>query len=285
MTNRLEVFVGVGFGVGLFLGMLTVFVVPTLRLTISASKIGLWSGVGTGLAYFFSNLPWVFQMSPAMQCAFCGIVGLLGLFLVGTLPRDAMESFEEPVPGSENGKSFFGPTLVLFFFLVWLDSAAFYVIQETDSLKAAAWGTPNRLWGNGLFHLFFGVVSGVMIDRGRLIGVLTIAMLFLVGGSLWLTGGYRDVAWLGAVFYVSGVSLYSTGLVASIAKQGEMQGQWPMAKRAALLFALAGWVSSGMGIGMARDLGTIPYLFLLVALAACLGVNLWLARLVRRTAA
>ncbi len=260
-----KLFLGIGFGVGVFLGMLTVAVVPSLRLLVHPRRIGLVAGWGTGLAYFASNVPALFQQSAAAQCSVAGVVGLLGLLVAVSLPRFLDESrLADSAKGGELRPALW-LLVLLFFVLVWLDSAAFYAIQETDGLKDQTWGTPARLWGNAGIHLLFGVFSGCALDRGFLKSVLGGAMICLIGGCLWLRLGYESLAWLGAGVYVAGVSLYSTGLVSVLAKRGERVGAWTIAKSAALLFAVAGWVGSGLGVGMARDLGTVPYAFLAIA--------------------
>lgn len=273
--SGIESFLGIGFGVGVFLGLLTVGVAPSLRLLIVPGKIGFVAGAGTGLAYFASNVPALFERTASAQCYVSGGVGLLGFGVALFLPRvlDASR-LGESLQG-ESRRFPFWPLLLLFFVLVWLDSAAFYAIQETEGLKDETWGSPLRLWGNAGVHLVFGIVSGTLLDKGFLKFVLGAAMLFLVAGCLWLRVGYEELSWVGAGLYVAGVSLYSTALVATIAQVGEASGAWSVAKRAALLFGAAGWIGSGLGIGMARDLGTVPYAFLIAAsLTAVVGLRL-----------
>lgn len=280
--SGIEWFLGIGFGVGVFLGMLTVVVVPSLRLLIPQGKIGIFAGWGTGLAYFASNVPALFQQTAAMQCYAAAGVGLLGVGFTLFMPKDLRASRLAENSGGDSTPFAFWPMVLLFFVLVWLDSAAFYAIQETDGLKDETWGTPLRLWGNAAIHLVFGVVSGALLDRGFLKGVLVLAMTFLVAGCLWLRLGYGGFSWAGAGIYVAGVSLYSTGLVAMIAQFGDSRGSWTMAKRAAVLFAVAGWIGSGLGIGMARDLGTVPYAFLAIASVTTAGALLLMARAERK---
>lgn len=275
--ESIRFYLGIGFGVGLFLGMSTVLVVPSLRLLLGGRRIGIASGLGTGLAYFASNVPWLFRQDAGAQCAVAGGVGLLGLCITLLLPREWDRSLMESRCAGRFGRWSLVWLVPIFFALVWLDSAAFYAIQETDSMKDLSWGTPSHLWGNALAHLAFGLGSGWALDRGRLGAVLGAAMTLLVVGCLWLKDGYESASWLGAGLYVAGVSLYSTGLVAVIAQRGDRVGAWPMAPAAALLFGVAGWVGSGMGIGMARDLGTVPYAFLAIA-SAVAAFGLWRLR-------
>lgn len=255
-----QVYLGVALGVGVFLGMLTVAVVPLLRLLIENVRIGLWSGIGVGLAYFLSNTPLVFNADPRVQCCLAAVgcgVGVLLVLGIGGIPVQQVQS------GKFCATGYWGVVAVLFA-LVWLDSAAFYVIQETESLKASSWGESRQLWTNALAHLAAAVLSGWLVDREKTLLVMGGALGLLVGGCLCLKYGYGNSAGLGVFLYACGVSLYSTVLVAFCALGGS--GQWSVARRAGVLFALAGWVASGMGIGMARDLNGVPVVFLIVAL-------------------
>ncbi|MNC91199.1 hypothetical protein D3C83_74080 [compost metagenome] len=58
-----------------------------------------------------------------------------------------------------------------------------------------------------------------------------------------------------AAFYAAGVSLYSTALVFYPARSGRPG-------LAALVFAVAGWIGSALGIGMAQHHDRIPVWFL-----------------------
>ncbi len=275
--ERIEFYLGIGFFVGFFLGLLTVVVVPSLRLLVGGRRIGVVTGLGTGLAYFASNIPWLFQQSAEAQCWVAGGVGLLGVLVTFFLPQQWNAELLEGETASSRSSDRLAWLVLVFFALVWLDSAAFYAIQETDGMRDQTWGTPSHLWGNAVVHLAFGLLSGWALDKGFLKSVLGGAMLFLVAGCLWLKIGYGDLPWFGASLYVAGVSLYSTGLVAVIAMRGNRVASWDMPKAAALLLGVAGWIGSGMGIGMARDLGTVPYAFLaaasLVAVVALGGIG------------
>jgi cytochrome c oxidase cbb3-type subunit 2 len=80
-------------------------------------------------------------------------------------------------------------------------------------------------------------------------------------GTLTLAG------WL----YPVGVSLYSTALVAWPAWFGGAAEPRAAARRAAWLFAIAGWLASANGIGMAETLRRVPVGFVLAAGAVVLG--------------
>ena len=274
-ANVVQLYLGIALGVGVFLGMLTVAIVPLLPVLVRRGRIGLYSGVGVGVAFFLSNAPFIFEADSRVQCCLaaiaCGIGALLALG-IGDLefrPGSISSARKAPV-------WFYWGVVAVLFTLVWLDSAVFYAIQETASLKASSWGEPRQLWTNAFAHAALAIVSGLLLDFGKLRSTLGGALALLVAGSMCLRIGYGDSVGLGGFLYVCGVSLYSTALIAFCATWGE--GFWSVAKRAGALFALAGWVASGMGIGMARDLQEVPVAFLCVASVFAGSVLLLLGR-------
>ena len=55
----------VGAGIGLALGGATVTLAAGLRAVVGARRLGMSVGLGTGTAYAFCNLPFVFEAGPA----------------------------------------------------------------------------------------------------------------------------------------------------------------------------------------------------------------------------
>lgn len=276
VNGMIRPFLALGLGVGVALGCLTVSVVAYLRLRLNFREIAWCSAAGTGLAYFVSNVPALFDQLPEAQCYASSVSAFAGFCFSLFAKSENSEGVERSDLYLESsfgrGKGFWG-VVALFFVLVWLDSAAFYVIQETDTLKQGSWGSDVQLWGNGMLHLLAAGLSGYLLVQRKLSTVLFTAGVLLVAGSLWLKNGYGGLAWVGSSLYVVGVSFYSAALVSFTALVRD-QGSWNVAKRAALLFGIAGWVASGLGIGMARDLGTVPYLFLGIATLALVALSL-----------
>jgi mono/diheme cytochrome c family protein len=153
--------------------------------------------------------------------------------------------------------------VVSFLALIWMDSALFYIIQQNPDYKSATWSSV-RLWVNGPVHALFAVLAGLAIDRGWFRPLPGLAYLLLCGGSLVLMAGSEALG-LASPLYVGGVSIYSVALIAYPSLWAETQDLVSRAWRAALLFGIGGWVGSGLGIGMARDLAHIPLSFLLAA--------------------
>lgn len=268
---------------GLFLGALTVSLIPALRLIASQSALGPVIGLGVGLAYFASNIPAIFAASAQSQCVIAALaVGLMATATsispatIWNIPSPTPQTLPLPTPYWLGGFPAWGIVATLFA-LVWLDSAAFYAIQKTDTLKAGSWDGDTRLWTNAVLHLIGAIVAGFSLRLGHLASTLAAAMLCIAGGVACLKFGYGASFGFGASCYVVGISLYSSALVAFGALGGETAPAWNPAKRAAIAFAIAGWIGSGMGIGMAKDLQGVPTPFLAIASVFALSILVLLA--------
>jgi cytochrome c oxidase cbb3-type subunit 2 len=152
--------------------------------------------------------------------------------------------------------------------LVWLDSAAFYIIQNTPALKAGTWQGPGHLWTNGLLHLAAALVSVWSLRRRGISFVLSAAFLALGCACLLLLD--PDRALLASLFYPIGVSLYSLALVAYPSMLAPASSVAERGRRAAWIYAIAGWSGSAMGIGMGQNLGHVPPAFVIPAGAVVL---------------
>ena len=261
----------VSFLVGAGLGLLTVTLVTHLRRWTGDRNPLLAVGAGTGIGYLVCNLPGFFTASPEAQAASAGILCMAGIGI--TLLPSA-----EPVEMRKDGPLSAIPiyrVLAGFTVLVWLDSAAFFIIQNTPALKAGTWQGTLHLWSNGLLHLAAALASAWFLRRRGVSPVLTAAFLALGAACLLLLNPQR--ALLASVFYPVGVSLYSVALVAypsllapaaSVAERGRMAG-W--------IYAIAGWMGSAMGIGMGQNLGHVPPVFVAAAGAAILLPQLFTA--------
>jgi cytochrome c oxidase cbb3-type subunit 2 len=254
---------------GLGLGWLTVNLAGNLHRLLPGLSLGFCTGAGTGLAYAFCNLPAVFTSSPIghtwISVATCATGMLASVGLAATEPP--------PVKAPAGGaRSTFWLLLGSLVALVWIDSAAFLLIQERAELRALTWATDRQLWTNSAVHLAAALLGGWLLDRGLLRFVLALAGADLLAASFALAHGGPAAARL-HLLYPLGVSLYSTALVALPALSRNWPGTPSAAWRAAWLYVLAGWIGSALGIGMALDQRTIPDAFLLAA-GAALGVLL-----------
>lgn len=256
-------YAGIAVGIGLGLGVLTVLLAANLAKIMDHVYLG--AGLGTGLAYLLSNLPWVFQSSPEMQC----YISSGAIFFIALLPLKAEAVDQTEIEGEPWGFRMFSVGVVWFTMLVWLDSAAFYIIQHNFEIKQGIWGE-TYLWRNGVIHLLVAVLSGWLLLRGKIVLVLGSAFALLgVAGLMASVEGLRSVA---GCLYPAGVSLYS---VALILYPAVWLGQKGATLRAVVLFAVAGWVGSAMGIGMAQDLDGVPGAFVIIAGVAMVSPVVW----------
>jgi len=249
-------------GIGLALGWLTVTMVSGLRAAIGMQYLGRAVGVGTGLAYAACNLPGVFTAAPLVQAGIASV-----LMTVAALATRWVRTGEAEVSHNDD----FRPVRVvgwvgIFLALVWMDSAAFYVIQHTPVLRAETWGGNVRLLLNATIHLAVAVGAGVWMDRGRFGRVVLAGWAALAGACLLLDERMRPFVGI-EVLYTAGVSAYSVALVYYPARGGR-------AWLAGALLAIAGWLGSALGIGMAQDLNRLPVGFVLGACAVVTGLLL-----------
>jgi cytochrome c oxidase cbb3-type subunit 2 len=241
--------------VGGSLAWTTVALVLCLRPTVHLKRLGICCGTGTGLAYAICNQPLIFTASPRSQAIiaiFSVLIGLIFAFRLQGSPSKSSTSLDyQPLPTII--------WLILFFGLVWIDSAAFFIIQHSSYLKADTWEGALSLQGNAFVHLCAAILAGIALDRHQQAFSLCFALLALLGACLLLSKA-NDGFPAARVFYTAGVSVYSTALVFYPARGGR---PW----LAGLLFAFAGWFGSSVGIGMAQSLHAIPLVFVILVAA------------------
>jgi cytochrome c oxidase cbb3-type subunit 2 len=259
-TAGLYASIAVAFLIGSGLAILTVTLVTHLREWTGNSSPLLQVGLGTGLGYFICNLPFVFTATPQTQAILAGSLCLFGICLsFGKMSphRGEVESLRKDSSLS------FTYLLICFAALVWLDSAAFFIIQNAPALKAGTWAGEAHLWINGMLHFIAALLSAWLLSKRGILLVLGGAFVALCCACLLLLNPHRVL--LASIFYPVGVSLYSVALVAypSLLAPGasvEVRG-----RQAGWLYAIAGWTASAMGIGMGQHLGSVPPLFVMAA--------------------
>lgn len=250
-------------------GMVTVGLASTLRREVGGERLGRCLGVGTGLAYALCNLPPVFSGSAHLQAVLGVAAACTGLIAVQCFeqraPRHVARGFDyEPAGLAVWTGTFFG--------LVTLDSAAFYIIQHNPALKFETWAGGPHLFINSGVHLVAAILTGLALDRRRVLPAILTGTGFLLAACTLLTGATTKGT-LEAGLYTAGVSVYSTVLIFYPARAGRPGV-------AALVYSVAGWLGSALGIGLAEGLGRIPVRLVVAAaglVAAALALR-WLAR-------
>lgn len=256
--------------VGLGTGLTTVTLASMLQRAVGARRLGPIIGLGTGLAYGFCNLPGIFNAAANTQATIALVAALAGLASGFMLAIDAAPE----KPGDFDYTRAGVTTWVLIFLsLVWLDSAAFYIVQHSPELKAATWTSAGQLALNAGVHLGAALLAGWALARQRLgwavftgAGALLVACLLFKGDSRGWAGG--------ALLYSAGVSVYSTALVFYPTRGGR---PW----LAGLVYAVAGWGGSALGIGLAENRHELPGAAMVTG-AAIITVGLALRHLLRR---
>ncbi len=257
--------------IGVSLGLLTVTLVANLPLWIGIDRPLLKVGIGTGIGYFLCNFPPLFTASPqriALTSAACCLVALI------VANRSRVDSLQ-PLPAEPMQRKSvrFALVLVWFTVLVWLDSAAFYIIQNSPWLKAGTWQGDLHLWRAGTLHLAAALVSAWLLARRGVSLTLALAIGALGAACLLLLDPVRVP--VAAVLYPIGVSLYSVALVAYPSFLMPAASHGERARAAGYLYALAGWTGSALGIGMGRNLHHVPIAFVIAAAALFAVPWLW----------
>lgn len=260
---------------GLATALITVPLAAALRELLPSERgrgraFGLRVGLGTGLAYFFCNLPPVFAGSAVLRSQVSGVVAIAGLLAVwhrSPQPR-SFDSAGSALTDRDQVGWGLASLVLSFLALIWLDSAAFAVIQENVGLKGQTWGSGADTLLLGSVHLLAALIAGRLIDAGffrsLLLGTfglfaLALALLGAAPGSLLLARME-----LAGPIYAAAVSIYSVALVAFPSYGREAPGLLERRFRAGLVFGVAGWLGSALGVGMAQNLHEVPNLFLLI---------------------
>lgn len=240
-------FAGIALMTGVTLGVATVCLSALLPAWCGVA----WVGLGTGLGYAMCNVPAVFLHSPSGQAWIAA-----GFALVGVIAMPSKAEWREQT-GGEKVFPWWG-VLAIFTALVWMDSAAFFIIQHSGDLKSGTWGE-TLLWRNAAVHLVLACGAGVWLARGGARSLPGTAWLLLAIAAL--TVNDESTRGISGWFYPAGVSLYSAALVAWPGWYSGAVGMRVAAWRAAWLFAIAGWFGSANGIGMAESLERVPPVF------------------------
>ena len=263
--------VAVSMLIGCGLGLLTVTLVTYLQLWLGGGNQLLKVGLGTGIGYLVCNIPPFFAASAHVQAVTSAVLCVAGICV--TLAQAGPAPTEAVTPAVSTVS--FLRVVACFTALVWLDSAAFFIIQNTPALKAGTWEGTIHLWINGLLHLVAALAGAWWLRRRGLSFVLSLSFFVIGGACLLLLDPSRAV--LASAFYPVGVSLYSVALVAYPSLLAPVSSAAERGRQAGWIYAIAGWFGSAMGIGLGQNLGHVPPAFVLltgvvVVLPAVLGL-------------
>jgi cytochrome c oxidase cbb3-type subunit 2 len=269
----LGAYLAISFLIGAGLGLLTVTLATHLRQQIGSRSPLLKIALGTGIGYLVCNFPPLFNAAPREQSLTASVLCLAAFCLpLRRVPLLTTE-IEPQLPRDFS----FHRVLTCFTALVWLDSAAFFIIQNTPALKAGTWQGSVHLWANGLLHFSAALASAYFLRRRGLSIVLSVAVVALGAASILLLDPTRTL--FASVLYPIGVSLYSVALVAYPSLLAPASSVTERGRQAGWIYAIAGWFGSAMGIGMAQNLGHVPPSF--VACASAVVFLPWILKTTR----
>ena len=248
----------VAFLIGAALGLLTVTLVTHLNVLTGNRNPILKVGLGTGIGFFICNVPALFTATPQTQAIAAAAVSLAGAVIASNPADDSTPRVLSEPTGFSLPRA-----LAAFTGLVWLDSAAFFIIQHAPALKAGTWAGSAHLWTNAFIHFGAALIAGGILQRYRSQVVVSAAVIALGFACVLLRN--PALALPASLFYPAGVSLYSVALVAypsfltsaTTVRERGIQAGW--------IYAVAGWIGSGLGIGMGRNLGYVPLGFVAIA--------------------
>ncbi|MCP5542744.1 MAG: cytochrome c [Akkermansiaceae bacterium] len=225
-----------------------------------------WAGLGTGVGYAVCNIPVIFTSPPETQAMAGAVFAAIGAVAVPNPGEETQDATRTGIP--------VWAMIAVFTALVWLDSAAFFIIQHSANLKSGTWGDLH-LWRNAAVHLVFAVLAGWMLSRGWLAAVAGSAWGVLAVAAFAVNGA--ETRHLAGWIYPAAVSLYSTALIAWPGWFSGARDIRSAAWRAAWVFAIAGWFGSANGIGMAGSLRHVPAAFVLIS-GIVVAAVLWIRR-------
>jgi cytochrome c oxidase cbb3-type subunit 2 len=236
---------------GLGTGFTTVTLAGVLRPATGDRRLGLIIGLGTGLAYGLGNVPGIFDARPALQAG----LAILAAFAGGGAAIMLRPRFAGGAPeAGDYSKAGIAAWVVLFLALVCFDSALFTFIQGNAELKQSLWLQGGRPWMIAGLHLVTAVAAGWLLDFNWLGRTVACAAGALAGAGFWLIDR-RAGGSVASLVYVTSVSIYSTALVFYPARSARPG-------LAALLYAVAGWVGSALGIACAESRTDLPVMLL-----------------------
>ena len=255
----------VAFLIGSGLGISTVTLVTNLDLWIGKRRAVLKVGIGTGLAYAACNVPAFFTATPQYQALVAAALCIIGI----ALPLDSRQvQSDEGKCETPTSPMPFLVALFSFLALIWLDSAAFYIIQHNELLKAGTWLGSVHLWLNAALHFAGAIFAALLLQRGKTSITLVLAFGTLAFACLLLRNPHLILS--ASLFYPLGVSLYSVALIAYPSFLSQANSRRERGRLAGFLYAVAGWIGSALGIGMGQNLGHIPTAFVAIAALAVL---------------
>jgi cytochrome c oxidase cbb3-type subunit 2 len=254
MVQSWELLLMVAALVGFALGWLLVVMVAGLRACVGTPRLGLCVGLGTGLAHALFTLPWFVAANPTMQTVVATVlIGMAAVFTPWLLPQEPSLAWS-----NDYRTDGMAAWMAIFLALMWIDASAFVVIPRPEAGLA---------WLTAAAALAASVLGGLWLDRGARasVALASFSLLALAGAAIASGRGLPGATTLLAG---GGGALAATALFHLAALGGRA---WQIG----VLFAVSLWIGSALGVGMGRELGTVPWSFLIGAGVVVGGALAW----------
>ena len=258
--------------VGFSTGWTTVALSLCLRPTLHHARLGAWCGLGTGFAYAICNQVLIFEATASAKIVVAAVAAGFGLLVSRRVRGAPARISATPDYGLRAAVGW----IIVLMVLVFLDTLAFYIIQNISAAKQNSWETPLILQGYAFVHICVAFITGLVIDQ-RWTSVSVLIALLLMVLSCFLLGFGADKLPQARMLHIAAISIYSTVLIYLPARGGSP-------KFAAALFAISGWLGSGIAFALAigfeaRRVGWgILFIALALGAAALFTRLLWIKR-------
>jgi hypothetical protein len=242
-------------------GWLTVVLSLVLRAAVGSKKLGVWIGLGVGIAFAVFSAPQVYRATVANHVVLATIAAAAGVVAAVLLrPQFAATSFSP-----DYQPRIWLTWIVILLVLVWMDKAALFVIRAAAVQNEFQWGGWWSQWSTACLHFLIAGVAGAAFDRGRAAGMLLLALVLLLAACMLSHNDTRAYA-AAEVFYALGASIYVTALVFYPSRGGR---PW----YAAGVLAIARWAGGALGIAVGLAFGGVPNEWLMaIALIGALAI-------------
>jgi MFS family permease len=262
-------------GMGLCLGVLITLLLFSFTRYIHFRLRGIAAGLTAGVSYFGANLIAAYVKEPSMVGTIDGIVIATNVVAIIL----AWETLEVAVPQPLNiGEPELASSKTLLYslaLLVFLDTFTFYPVGQPGFGPNAVLALPGHWVANGILHLIFALLFGMLAFWFGFRKLLTFGHLAMAASALLLMANHftelrTPIHWT----YSALVAIYTIVLFTI---WGELGKEKTLGATIAIGIAICGWIASGSGIAASMVLDKAiaqPWFFAPVAVLALVGAAL-----------
>lgn len=256
---------------GLLLGTQIVLALGAFSTHIPARLLGIFAGLGAGVAYLAANLIVAYADGPAQVGVMSAGLCVSCALAIALFSPSSENLHEEAIGRRDGGLGSMVIALAPLAFLVLVDSYSFYPVGRSDLWARPVLATPADWSSNGVWHLLFAGIFGLSYFRfGRRKLLMAACAALMAATVLCYLNLDNDMAGLVRPLYSMAVGGYTVILFAVFAEV--VPANRPMTG-IALGMALVGWTASPSGIAASRAVELrfgLEVLYLISAIAALL---------------